>query len=236
MARIEGDVTDDISFGIFLGKITRAATSCRSATNSRRVSGCRRIRNTISTGENSSRRSPFIRKTFASKYRRVGSPADAIPLVKAELEKLGPGRCRKEDRSELNEASRVIAPKQRSRDRPSCRAIPAFARKFGMGDKVSRGEKILSACMTGSGSERHPCGHCGVRNFILHRAAVPNGGCHAPMPRGSPRRGRRECVRWLRFSGEGIDVIGQELLRQGDVDLSFVLFEQLRPALVAGSR
>ena len=29
-------------------------------------------------------------KTFASNYRRVGTPADAIPLVKAELEKLAP--------------------------------------------------------------------------------------------------------------------------------------------------
>ena len=27
---------------------------------------------------------------FATNYRRVGAPADAIPIVKAELEKMGP--------------------------------------------------------------------------------------------------------------------------------------------------
>jgi len=38
------------------------------------------------------------------------------------------------------------------------------------------------------------------------------------------------------FSGEGIEVVGQKLLCQGNVDLSFILLEQLCPALVAGVR
>lgn len=90
MARIEGDVTDDISFGIFLGKIYKGSHFMQERyefapgvwlpTYSQYDFDGRKLFSQISIHQ----------KTFASKYRRVGSPADAIPLVKAELEKLGP--------------------------------------------------------------------------------------------------------------------------------------------------
>ena len=89
MARIEGDVTDDISFGIFLGKIYKGSHFKQERyelspgvwlpTFSQYDFDGRKLFSQISIHQ----------KTYASKYRRVGPPADAIPLVKAELERLG---------------------------------------------------------------------------------------------------------------------------------------------------
>ena len=90
MARIEGDVTDDISFGLFLGKIYKGSHFMQERyefapgvwlpTFSQYDFDGRKFFSQISIHQ----------KTFASNYRRVGTPADAIPLVKAELEKLAP--------------------------------------------------------------------------------------------------------------------------------------------------
>lgn len=88
MARIEGDVTDDISFGIFLGKIYKGSHFMQERyefapgvwlpTFSQYDFDARKLFSQISIHQ----------KTYASGYRRVGPPADAIPLVKAELERL----------------------------------------------------------------------------------------------------------------------------------------------------
>ncbi len=90
MARIDGDVTDDISFGLFLGKIYKGSHFMQERyefapgvwlpTFSQYDFDGRKFFSQISIHQ----------KTFASNYRRVGTPADAIPLVKAELEKLAP--------------------------------------------------------------------------------------------------------------------------------------------------
>lgn len=89
MARIEGDVTDDISFGLFLGKIYKGSHFMQERYEfgsgvwlpsfSQYDFDARKLFSQISVHQ----------KTFASNYRRVGPPADAIPLVKAELERLG---------------------------------------------------------------------------------------------------------------------------------------------------
>jgi hypothetical protein len=89
MARIVGDVTDDISFGIFLGKIYKGshfeqeryefAQGIWLPTYSEYDFEARKLFSSISVHQ----------KTFASHYRRVGPPAEAIPIVRAELEKLG---------------------------------------------------------------------------------------------------------------------------------------------------
>src|SRR5437660_1992187 len=89
-ARIEGDVTEDISFGLFLGKIYKGSHFMQERyefgpgvwlpTFSEYDFDGRKFFSQISIHQ----------KTFASNYRRVGTPADAIPLVKAELEKLAP--------------------------------------------------------------------------------------------------------------------------------------------------
>jgi len=88
MARIEGDVTDDISFGFFLGKIYKGSHFMQERyefapgvwlpTFSQYDFDARKLFSPISVHQ----------KTFATNYRKVGSPADAIPLVRAELEKL----------------------------------------------------------------------------------------------------------------------------------------------------
>jgi len=90
MARIEGDVTDDIAFGLFLGKIYKGSHFMQERyefgpgvwlpTFSEYDFDGRKFFSQVSVHQ----------KTLASNYRRVGTPADAIPLVKAELEKLGP--------------------------------------------------------------------------------------------------------------------------------------------------
>ena len=89
MARIEGDVTEDISFGLFLGKIYKGSHFMQERYElapgvwlpsfSQYDFDARKLFSQISIHQ----------KTFASNYRRVGPPADAIPLVKAELERLG---------------------------------------------------------------------------------------------------------------------------------------------------
>jgi hypothetical protein len=89
MARIEGDVVDDISFGLFLGKIYKGSHFMQERyefapgvwlpTYSQYDFDARKLFSQISVHQ----------KTFSSNYRHVGPPADAIPIVKAELEKLG---------------------------------------------------------------------------------------------------------------------------------------------------
>jgi len=90
MARIEGDVTDDIAFGLFLGKIYKGSHFMQERyefapdvwlpTFSQYDFDGRKFFSQISVHQ----------KMFATNYRRVGPPADAIPIVKAELEKMGP--------------------------------------------------------------------------------------------------------------------------------------------------
>ena len=89
MARIAGEVTDDISFGIFLGKIYKGSHFMQERYElapglwlpsfSQYDFDARKLFSSIAVHQ----------KTFASGYRRVGTPADAIPIVRAELEKLG---------------------------------------------------------------------------------------------------------------------------------------------------
>jgi hypothetical protein len=88
MARVEGEVTDDISFGIFLGKIYKGSHFMQERYEfapgvwfpsfSQYDFDARKLFSSISVHQ----------KTFASNYRRVGTPAEAIPIVRAELEKL----------------------------------------------------------------------------------------------------------------------------------------------------
>jgi hypothetical protein len=88
MARIQGEVTDDISFGLFLGKIYKGSHFAQERyefapgiwlpTYSQYDFDARKLFSQISVHQ----------KTYASRYRRVGPPAEAIPIVRAELEKL----------------------------------------------------------------------------------------------------------------------------------------------------
>ena len=88
MARIQGEVTDDISFGIFFGKIYKGSHFMQERYEfapgiwlpsfSQYDFDARKLFSQISIHQ----------KTFASGYRRVGPPSEAIAIVRAELEKL----------------------------------------------------------------------------------------------------------------------------------------------------
>jgi hypothetical protein len=88
MARVQGEVTDDISFGLFLGKIYKGSHFMQERYEfapgvwlpsfSQYDFDARKLFSSMSIHD----------QTFASKYRRVGTPAEAIPTVRAELEQL----------------------------------------------------------------------------------------------------------------------------------------------------
>ena len=102
-----------------------------------------------------------------------------------------------------------------------------------MRGKMFSGEKILAARVTCRGSEGHFRGHRGVGDFVLHGA----GGAVRRLPGAHPARrifdvAAKSPFAGFGFSGERIEVIGKKLLRNRYVYLSFILFEQLRPAFV----
>jgi hypothetical protein len=89
MARIEGELTDDISFGLFLGKLYKGSRFMQERYElvpgiwlpsfSQYDFDARKLFSSISVHQ----------KTHFSGYRLVGPPAEAIAIVRAELEKLG---------------------------------------------------------------------------------------------------------------------------------------------------
>jgi len=91
LARIEGEVTDDISLGLFLAKVYRGSRFMQERYEM--VPGVwlpsfsqydfdgRKFLSSFSLHE----------RTFYSNYRRVGSPKEALELVRAELKEMRPG-------------------------------------------------------------------------------------------------------------------------------------------------
>jgi hypothetical protein len=91
MARIEGEVTDDISLGLFLAKVYKGSRFMQERYEM--VPGLwlpsfsqydfdgRKFLSSFSLHE----------RTFYSNYRRVGAPKEALELVRAELKEMKPG-------------------------------------------------------------------------------------------------------------------------------------------------
>ena len=91
MARIEGEVTDDISLGLFLAKVYKGSHFMQE--RYQMVPGLwlpsfsqydfdgRKFLSSFSLHE----------RTFYSHYRRVGTPKEALDLVRAELKQMGSG-------------------------------------------------------------------------------------------------------------------------------------------------
>jgi hypothetical protein len=91
LARIEGEVTDDISLGLFLARVYRGSRFMQERYEM--VPGLwlpsfsqydfdgRKFLSSFSLHE----------RTFYSNYRRVGTPKEALELVRAELKELRPG-------------------------------------------------------------------------------------------------------------------------------------------------
>ena len=88
MARVQGQIIDDISFGIFLGKIYKGsrfmqerypdASGVWLPSFSQYDFDGRKLFSSISIHQ----------KTYYSGYRRVGPPKEALPLLRAELQKM----------------------------------------------------------------------------------------------------------------------------------------------------
>ena len=91
LARIEGEVTEDISLGLFLARVYKGSRFMQERYEM--VSGVwlpsfsqydfdgRKFLSSFSLHE----------RTFYSHYRRVGSPKEALELVRAELKEMRPG-------------------------------------------------------------------------------------------------------------------------------------------------
>ena len=91
LARVEGQIMQDVSFALFLGKINKGshfmeersevAPGLWLPTITKYDFDGRKFFSSISVHET----------TFYTNYRRVGTPAEAIPIVQAELAQLKPG-------------------------------------------------------------------------------------------------------------------------------------------------
>lgn len=89
LARVEGQVVHDISFGLFLGKIYKGSSFMQERyemapglwlpTFSQYDFDGRKFFSSISIHE----------RTFYSHYRRVGPPSETLPIIRAELAHLG---------------------------------------------------------------------------------------------------------------------------------------------------
>jgi hypothetical protein len=89
LARVEGEIVEDISFGIFLGKIYKGshfmqerypeASGVWLPSFSQYDFDGRKFFSSISIHE----------KTFYKDYRRVGPPREALPILRAEIARLG---------------------------------------------------------------------------------------------------------------------------------------------------
>ena len=88
LAQVEGEVTDDVSLGIFLAKIYKGSRFMQDRYEmapgiwmpsfSQYDFDGRKLFSNISVHE----------KTFYSAYKRIGSPAEAIPQIQSELARL----------------------------------------------------------------------------------------------------------------------------------------------------
>jgi hypothetical protein len=91
LARIEGEVTDDISLGLFLAKVYKGSRFMQERYEmapglwlpsfSQYDFDGRKFLSSFSLHE----------RTFYSNYRRVGTPKEALELVRAELKEMGAG-------------------------------------------------------------------------------------------------------------------------------------------------
>jgi len=88
LARVEGEVTDDISLGLFLAKVYKGSRFSQDRYEmapglwlpsfSQYDFDGRKFFSSFSVHE----------RTFYSEYKRIGSPAEAIPQIQSELSRL----------------------------------------------------------------------------------------------------------------------------------------------------
>ena len=98
LARVEGEVTDDISLGLFLAKISKGSRFLQDRYEmapglwlpsfSQYDFDGRKFFSSFSVHD----------KTFYSEYRKIGPPAEAIPQIRSEIAQLGAGSRSAENR------------------------------------------------------------------------------------------------------------------------------------------
>ena len=91
LARIEGEVTDDISLGLFLAKVYKGSHFMQERYEMVPGVWLPSFSQYDFDGRNFLSSFSLHERTFYSKYRRVGTPKEALELVRAELKEMRPG-------------------------------------------------------------------------------------------------------------------------------------------------
>ena len=106
--------------------------------------------------------------------------------------------------------------------------------QFGVRGQMLSGVEIAATCMACGGGKGKLRSHRCVGSFVLYRACGSIG--WLPCAHAARRKlhvTAQGAFARFGFSGERIDVIGQESLRRSDVDFPLILPHQLFPAFVA---
>src|ERR1700730_4255515 len=91
LARIEGEVTDDISLGLFLAKVYKGSRFMQERYEMVRGMWLPSFSQYDFDGRKFLSSFSLHERMFYSNYRRVGTPKEALELVRAELKELRPG-------------------------------------------------------------------------------------------------------------------------------------------------
>ena len=85
LAQVEGEVTDDISLGVFLAKIYRGSRFMQDRYEMTAGIWLPSFTQYDFDGRKFFANISVHEKTFYSGYKRIGSPAEAIPQIQSEL-------------------------------------------------------------------------------------------------------------------------------------------------------
>ena len=88
LARVQGEVTDDISLGLFLAKIYKGSRFMQDRYEVAPGVWLPSFTQFDFDGRKFFSNFAVHEKTFYSEYKRIGTPAEAIPLIQAELNRL----------------------------------------------------------------------------------------------------------------------------------------------------
>ena len=124
MARVQGEVTDDISLGLFLAKINKGSRFLQDRYELTPGLWLPSFTQYDFDGRKFFSSFGVHEKTYYSGYRRIGTPAEAIPVIQSEIARLGSVKDSTKDKTfELTPPSGV----DQAPDLVSGRSIPLGA-------------------------------------------------------------------------------------------------------------
>ena len=91
LARVEGQITQDVSFALFLGKINKGSHFMEERSEVEPGLWLPTVTEYDFDGRKFFSSISVHEKTFYTNYRRVGTPAEAVQIVRAELAQMKPG-------------------------------------------------------------------------------------------------------------------------------------------------